>query len=248
MAKLFKNSKPDSSTISSKSKAQTHSIATNFLDSSSTYSETIKFGSFEKCYRKRVSNTMQMALSSESATSTNGLALVSASLPDISTTNRNSSHLYPRSESEQYWTARALKAETLLISKKEHFEHLQSVTVEQETKRVTEVAQLTKLYDERLVKLERLLAILLGVLFLLTFLTFFSNLFLTHQGREARSAQNQWPHFTIPILSPFASVVEHEVSVVGSRTIFGSCLIIAGLAYFLLRHWINSNIRLRPAS
>ncbi|KAJ3746389.1 hypothetical protein DFH05DRAFT_1485024 [Lentinula detonsa] len=250
MAKLFKKSKPDSSTISSKSKAQNHPIATNFLNSSSTYSETPKFGSFEKCYRKRVSNTMQMALSSESATSTNGFALTSASLPDISisTTNRNSSHLYPRSESEQYWTARALKAETLLISKEEHFEHLQSVTVEQETKRVTEVAQLTKLYDERLVKLERLLAILLGVLFLLTFFTFFSNLFLTHQGREARSAQNQWPHFTIPILSPFASVVEHEVSVVGSRTIFGSCLIIAGLAYFLLRHWINSNIRLRPAS
>ncbi|KAJ3793947.1 hypothetical protein GGU11DRAFT_797939 [Lentinula aff. detonsa] len=250
MAKLFKKSKPDSSTISSKSKAQTHSIATNFLNSSSTHSETPKFGSFEKCYRKRVSNTMQMALSSELATSTNGFALTSASLPDISisTTNRNSSHLYPRSESEQYWTARALKAETLLIFKEEHFEHLQSVTVEQETKRVTEVAQLTKLYDERLVKLERLLAILLGVLFLLTFFTFFSNLFLTHQGREARSAQNQWAHFTIPILSPFASVVEHEVSVVGSRTIFGSCLIIAGLAYFLLRHWINSKIRLRPAS
>ncbi|GAW10376.1 hypothetical protein LENED_012634 [Lentinula edodes] len=151
-------------------------------------------------------------------------------------------NLYPHFKSVNYWTARALTAETLLAAGIGHSENLQNVTVSQETKKATEIAQLTKLYDERLAKLEKLLITLLGVLFTITFLTFFSQLTLIHGGRKDTSTRSQWAHFTIPILSPFASVVEHEVSVVGSKTIIGLGLVISGLAYLLLRH----NGRNRP--
>ncbi|KAJ4490394.1 hypothetical protein J3R30DRAFT_3277116 [Lentinula aciculospora] len=179
-----------------------------------------------------------MALASTSITTTSRNVFTATS-----STNTDSSNLYPRSQSEQYWAVRALTAETLLSARKEHFEDLQTVTILQETKRVTEVAQLTKLYDERLVKLEKLLVILLGVLFILTFSVFFSHLASTHGGQKDSISRSQWAHFTIPILSPFASVVEHEVSVVGSKTILGLCLIIASLAYVLLRHWKNGGQR-----
>lgn len=39
------------------------------------------------------------------------------------------------------------------------------------------------------------------------------------QGGSAAQAKGTWrPHFTIPILSPFTSIVEHEMSKVGFRT------------------------------
>ncbi|KAJ3904581.1 hypothetical protein F5879DRAFT_989095 [Lentinula edodes] len=186
---------------------------------------------------KRISNTMQIALASATSSSVSYLsstpALTSAPSLDLNTSTKTKPlNLYPHSKSVHYWAARALTAETLLAAGIEHSENLQNVTYGPQT----EIAQLTKLYDERLAKLEKLLITLLGVLFTITFLTFFSQLTLIHGGRKDTSTRSQWAHFTIPILSPFASVVEHEVSVVGSKTIIGLGLVISGLAYLLLRH------------
>jgi len=45
-------------------------------------------------------------------------------------------------------------------------------------------------------------------------------------------------HFTIPILSPFTSVVEHETSVIGSKTLAVFAFVLAAFFYFVFRHWL----------
>ncbi|KAE9406567.1 hypothetical protein BT96DRAFT_987406 [Gymnopus androsaceus JB14] len=189
------------------------------------------------------SNTMKMALTSSSTPS---LTRFSSSTPEIlhNSTSNPFIRYAPRSRAEQYWAARALTAETLLVARKEHYEDVKSVTYVAETKRGNEVAQLSKLYDTRLMRLERLLVILLGFILIITFSMLFSQLSLVHSPPSGRQAQ--WAHFTIPILSPFASVVEHEVSVIGSKTITAIFLIIACLAYLLFRHWISRQSRNQP--
>jgi len=65
-------------------------------------------------------------------------------------------------------------------------------------------------------------------------------------------------HFTIPILSPFTSVVscvslgiyltlnhplhqvEHETSVMGTKVVIATVMVLAGLAYALVRYWLTS--------
>ncbi|KAJ3887935.1 hypothetical protein GG344DRAFT_80251 [Lentinula edodes] len=241
MAKLVKKSKPDSGMpailpIKGNSAANTlmYSSTRNVaVPRATTVSSSEEPG-------KRISNTMQIALASATSSSVSYLSSTPAPTPapslDLNTSTKTSSNLCPHPKSVHYWAARALTAETLLAAGIEHPENLQNATVSQELKKATEIAQLTKLYDERLAKLEKLLVTLLGVLFTITFITFFSQLTLIHGGRKDTSTRSQWAHFTIPILSPFASVVEHEVSVVGSKTIIGLGLVISGLAYLLLRH------------
>ncbi|KAH9033345.1 hypothetical protein EDB85DRAFT_1951573 [Lactarius pseudohatsudake] len=46
-------------------------------------------------------------------------------------------------------------------------------------------------------------------------------------------------HFTIPVLSPFTSVVEHETSAWGARIIVPGLMIAATLAWGIIRHWIS---------
>jgi hypothetical protein len=88
----------------------------------------------------------------------------------------------------------------------------------------------------------------------------------THLTRHASKAQRHWlslpSHFTIPILSPFTSVVslrvynlvvmmlspsqvEQETSVFSTRVIGIITVVLGVLAYFIFRHWFNSG-RTRP--
>jgi uncharacterized membrane protein YidH (DUF202 family) len=79
-------------------------------------------------------------------------------------------------------------------------------------------------------------------------------LHLAHTESPATRGRKVPAHFTIPIFSPFTSVVrtilflfsqlvfttrqvEHETSVIGSKTLAVFALILAGLAYFVFRHW-----------
>ncbi|KAJ7076451.1 hypothetical protein B0H15DRAFT_955619 [Mycena belliarum] len=134
--------------------------------------------------------------------------------------------LQPRTGAEQYWAARALTAETLLAARVEHQRELRSLSFEAECKRAREL-------EARHAKLERLVVVLVGALMLL----FLVLLNITHAGPTARG--HKLPaHFTIPILSPFTSVVEHETSVIGSKTLAIFALVLAGLAYFMFRHWL----------
>jgi len=95
----------------------------------------------------------------------------------------------------------------------------------------------------------------------------------TNHSLSMQKAQRPWwsaisaSHFTIPILSPFTSVVrfssyspsefrllnlgqvEHETSVIGTRIIATGMAIFACLAYAIFRYWISAPSRppARPA-
>ncbi|KAJ7618499.1 hypothetical protein FB45DRAFT_168579 [Roridomyces roridus] len=151
--------------------------------------------------------------------------------------NVTASAIAPRN-SEQYWAARALSAETLLAARVEHHQELRSLSYEEEAKRARDVAA----HDARYARLEKLVLALLATILLLVI----ALLNLAHHKAAAHQQQSKHPaHFTIPILSPFTSVVEHETSVNGAKTLTALALMCAVLAYFVFRHWLAIGARRR---
>ncbi|KAG7451539.1 uncharacterized protein BT62DRAFT_927248 [Guyanagaster necrorhizus] len=148
----------------------------------------------------------------------------------------------PRSRVEQYWAARALTAEALLSARTEHHRELRTLSFGEELKRSRERNTLIKVNEDKIARMEKLTWVLLGVIvFLAILIVYVSHL---NQRRVQRTQHWRLPaHFTIPILSPFTSVVEHEVSVIGTKTITFSITVIACFAYFVYRHWLVSRIR-----
>ncbi|KAG7088377.1 hypothetical protein E1B28_012378 [Marasmius oreades] len=148
------------------------------------------------------------------------------------------STIFPRSQTEQYWAARALSAETLLTARTEHHFEMRDLTRYQEERRTSEIAVLTKAHEERLVKMENLILILTGALVLISAALLF--VYVTSAPNNPRHdlRSRSLTHFTIPILSPFASVVENESSVVGTKTIAAVSVILATLVYLMFRYWI----------
>ncbi|KAJ7481792.1 hypothetical protein FB451DRAFT_137380 [Mycena latifolia] len=170
--------------------------------------------------QKSISNTLSHALAVRPPLEVNPPPTLSATYKTV---------LQPRTSSEQYWAARALTAETLLSARLEHQRELRSLSYAEESKRVKELMA----HDARHAKLERLVLALLAAVLLLVI----ALLNIAHSDRPARGPKLP-AHFTIPILSPFTSVVEHETSVVGSKTLAVFAFVLAGLAYFVFRHWL----------
>ncbi|KAJ7232012.1 hypothetical protein C8J57DRAFT_1091480 [Mycena rebaudengoi] len=139
--------------------------------------------------------------------------------------------LQPRSTAEQYWAARALSAETLLAARVEHHRELRTLTSVHDDRREQDKA----MHEARYARLEALVLTLLGTLLLLALALPYLN-----APRVAATPRARVPaHFTIPILSPFTSVVEHETSAVGFKAIAVGILALTLLAYALFRHWIS---------
>ncbi|KAF9455672.1 hypothetical protein BDZ94DRAFT_1178921 [Collybia nuda] len=141
----------------------------------------------------------------------------------------------PTSANEQYWAARALTAEALLSAQEGHYHEIRNVASEEDAKRIREISMLMEQHKEKYAGLEKLVIALLAAICLLVALVIY---LATHHTRHA-AQRSRWSlpsHFTIPILSPFTSVVEHETSVIGSRTIIALFALTAGVAYLLIRH------------
>ena len=105
---------------------------------------------------------------------------------------------------------------------------------------------------------------LIGVLMLFSAALFFVYVTSAPSNPRHDPRSRSLTHFTIPILSPFASVVrrglslavrrtralidiqvEHETSTIGTRTIAAVSTVLATLIYFMFRHWMAQNAR-RP--
>ncbi|GLB45218.1 hypothetical protein LshimejAT787_2001230 [Lyophyllum shimeji] len=134
------------------------------------------------------------------------------------------------SSTAQYWAARAFSAETLLSARTVHQSELRDLVRAEEVKRAYEIALLENVHKERHASLERLVSMLLGLVAVLLVLVIY---LATHYTRQSTARTPS--HFTIPILSPFTSVVEHETSVVGSKTIALVLVVIAVLSYVFIR-------------
>jgi len=137
----------------------------------------------------------------------------------------------PHTKVEQYWATRAFVAETLLSVRDRHQDELAEIRRTEGEKRERELSVILHANDKRQGRMERMMVVCLVVL--LGFMAWLVTVIAP--GRDAKSKPS---HFTIPILSPFASVVEHETGVLGTKVvaIFG---LVIGIAVYMAvrRRW-----------
>ncbi|KZP21331.1 hypothetical protein FIBSPDRAFT_740782 [Athelia psychrophila] len=187
-------------------------------------------------------STIQQVPSARASASDPNVAIVRGNTPQHSavapTSGPSFESVRPKTSGEHYWAARALKAETRLTEGLVHNREVKGVRLIEDEKRKREVSALARRHEEREAKLEKLVYLLLAFLaFLVTVVSYL----LYATSKQCVPQQSRWSlpsHFTIPILSPFASVVEHETSVFGAKVILACAALSAGLAYFMFRHWL----------
>ncbi|KAI0313876.1 hypothetical protein OF83DRAFT_1064751 [Amylostereum chailletii] len=146
--------------------------------------------------------------------------------------------VHPQSSTEHYWAARALTAEALLAASAAHRRELKSVAFSEDIKKQRELAVLRKSHETRQKKMEAI------VIASVTCVTVLASLviYLLFTDERSKQPQSKWAmasHFTIPILSPWTSVVEHETSTFGAKTIVAALVVAACLAYAVFRYWCS---------
>ncbi|KIK97947.1 hypothetical protein PAXRUDRAFT_824413 [Paxillus rubicundulus Ve08.2h10] len=144
----------------------------------------------------------------------------------------------PRTKVEQYWAARALVAETLLSARVQHQGELTGMRLAEEEKRATDIAALVYANDRRQNKLERFLVIIVACLVVLLGSVVYVMIIMITPAHTAKHKSSP-SHFTIPILSPFASVVEHETGVFGTKAVIIFVLVIGVVLYAALRRQLS---------
>ncbi|EMD36705.1 hypothetical protein CERSUDRAFT_123788 [Gelatoporia subvermispora B] len=145
------------------------------------------------------SRTMMYALSASTSTQ----RMVKKATSNVETVSRFPPAAKPVTIKEQYWAARALTAEALLAARITHTGELRALTEAEQEKRNRELEVVHHLHEDRQSKLERLVLILLACLVLFVAALLYSFVW-SHHAPPARHSKPS--HFTIPILSPFASV------------------------------------------
>ncbi|KIJ63595.1 hypothetical protein HYDPIDRAFT_113068 [Hydnomerulius pinastri MD-312] len=141
----------------------------------------------------------------------------------------------PRTQVAQYWAARALVAETLLSARVEHHNELTEMRLAEEERRTRDIATLVHTNDRRQNRLEKFVAFIVAFLVVLLGVVVY-----VVMVAPDRTAKHKTPssHFTIPILSPFTSVVEHETGVFGTKAVTIFILVIGVTLYAALRRWL----------
>ncbi|KAH7920427.1 hypothetical protein BV22DRAFT_1039882 [Leucogyrophana mollusca] len=190
---------------------------------------------------------MSMVFAGDKPTISKTLQIASASLPtshavqtniqqvDVRVASSAPVAVGPHTAAERYWAARALTAETVLKARIVHQQELRDSQLSAEDKHSREIAALVHANEARQNKLEKFVVALVGSVFLL-FLAIVYILVCYAAHPPPRSTPY---HFTIPILSPFASVVEHETGVIGAKTVTIFALVLGVLAYSIFRHWLT---------
>ncbi|KAF9224842.1 hypothetical protein BS17DRAFT_53129 [Gyrodon lividus] len=143
----------------------------------------------------------------------------------------------PRTTVEQYWVVRALVAETLLSARVQHQGELSGMRLAEEEKRARDIATLVHANDRRQNRLEIFVvscrcAIIIACLVVLLGSVVYTVMVAPGHTTKHKSSPS---HFTIPILSPFTSVVEHETGVFGTKTVIIFVLVIGVVLYATLR-------------
>ncbi|KAK7680373.1 hypothetical protein QCA50_016613 [Cerrena zonata] len=196
------------------------------------------------------SNMMSTAVAIGPAIQSRTMALARENL-DITTVSPSAKHshlatTYTKSRqqmttSEQYWAARALTAETMLTANAQYQLELRNLSESEQMKRSGEIAALQKQHEERHSKLERLAFLLLTWVMVMVAVIIY--LVLKNHNVPVSSRFSTPLHFTIPVLSPFTSVVEQETSVVNARIIAVVSLFGAATVYGCFRYWISHQRR-----
>ncbi|KAG2123182.1 hypothetical protein BD769DRAFT_1577169 [Suillus cothurnatus] len=155
----------------------------------------------------------------------------------------------PRTFVEQYWAARALVAETVLTTRVQHQKEMAEVRPGMEEKQTNQFAALMRANEQRQSRLEKsvvrcvnLFVFLCAAHFIQAVLiTCFMLLFLgliyilLRDSPKSKAAS----HFTIPILSPFTSVVEYETGIISARSVSMFIVVLGILSYVIFRHFLS---------
>lgn len=173
-----------------------------------------------------VSRTMQIASASlaveRTSTSNNTLEYPKASWYSAPAAAK------PRTLVEQYGAARALVAETVLTTRVQ-----QEMRLGKEEKQTDQFAALLRASEQRQSRLEMFVAALVACFMLLFLALIF---ILLRDSPKSKGAS----HFTIPILSPFTSVVEHETGIISARFVSIFIIVLGILSYAIFRHLSRS--------
>ncbi|KAF4579574.1 hypothetical protein AB1N83_009057 [Pleurotus pulmonarius] len=194
-------------------------------------------GRLKKSPLERTSNTMRtaLALMQSSPQKSNIGFSVSTRTPIMSQGQTHST-----SRTEAYWASRALMAESALAAQVSRQDALQYLSYKQEIQSAKNLAVLGSENDAKHAMLERVVLLLIGCVILLVSVVIYLAVSTHHRSSKQASSWLTLPsHFTIPILSPFTSVVEHESSALSSRTIAMLILSLACLLYFMFRLWLH---------
>ncbi|TBU26313.1 hypothetical protein BD311DRAFT_762984 [Dichomitus squalens] len=171
------------------------------------------------------------ALSHKSPVGYRGRMRSADSPPQTSIQDYLSALLHPVSAIEQYWAMRAERAEALLNAHERYKRELDDVSVSHEQRRSRELAELNARYARECAHVTRMVWICLGAL-TITVCVLFYVVFRYAPRVPSDPSRSSAVHYTIPILSPFSSVIEHETSAVNVPLV-AVLLIIMGLFGFL---------------
>ncbi|KAF8531398.1 hypothetical protein JB92DRAFT_2851825 [Gautieria morchelliformis] len=214
------------------------SIATLSSSSANSTKQRVDSEPFGSSYVSNMSPTASSRGGSASSMSPVPLAKVTrASLPQSGAPR-------PYSQTEVYWAARALRSETLLAARTTHHHEVRKILSSAEVKRAREVAELKREHDARHSRLEAVALVLSLLLLLLAVAVLY--LLARSSSRQRTPEASRWGlphHLTIPVLSPFTSVVESESAVIGARSLTVLSVVSGAVVYGLIRYRLN-----RPAN
>lgn len=128
-----------------------------------------------------------------------------------------------------------MATETVFSQYARHQRELTQVRLAEEERRTKEIAALVHANEKRQHNLERFM---MALVMFLAYMLWRDSVTSSLSSERRRSAT----HFTIPILSPFTSVVEHETGVLGTKAIVVLVLALFLVIWFAFRRWFASRI------
>ncbi|KAI0767707.1 hypothetical protein C8Q74DRAFT_973469 [Fomes fomentarius] len=150
--------------------------------------------------------------------------------------------LHPVSALEHYWALRAARAEILLGAHQVHAQQLAAAYATHEERRSRDLAEINERYAREYAHIRRMVwTILIAVAALIALVIF---LLVRYIPPAVPPPSSRWPgpmHFTIPVLSPFTSVIEHETSAVNVQLV-AVLLLAAGIALVV---WLKCSCMIR---
>ncbi|KAI0324104.1 hypothetical protein GY45DRAFT_1331923 [Cubamyces sp. BRFM 1775] len=139
---------------------------------------------------------------------------------------------------EHYWALRATRAETMAAAQTNQQREMSALAASWDEKRARDLAELNARFSHQFAMHEKMMWMILGTLISVVAALIY---LLVRSCAPAASSSRWLPplHFTIPILSPFASVVEQETSAVNVPLV--ALLLLGGGSFAFL--WFRCGLR-----
>ncbi|RDX52319.1 hypothetical protein OH76DRAFT_1345502 [Lentinus brumalis] len=143
---------------------------------------------------------------------------------------RPASFLHPITTVEHYWALRATIAETRLHAQEIHRQEVAAIHNSHAESRSRDLAEMNSRYERELSRIKYMVLGMLAALAVLISAVMF--ILVRYVPMTPAPSRRGAVHFTIPILSPFASVIEHETSAVNVPLVV-VLLLSAGISLFI---------------